>query len=311
MSGAGKLEMASSPYDPLGDIPVLDLIEVGFGIWDNDMLPGRVVARVNNPLSFARHAMFKQDYVGWALDSDALPPPLKRRAREKRWKALQELGDLNHRNRYLRRAPVVIVGRQHDLTQIRYVLDDDLSVPALELNGHPGEEGFAGADVFSEFVEHSGGCLRRHVEDQQLRMIEPEQTDRVRKRWTVFTGAGTSGSRTRISTNVLNEPAEAPDRGRDVRVVLVEPCLGLRVHETPPFRPYGWGVTESVWLSQGGDTLRDMKAERLLNRIFTGNVKNVRFRDMTRLCERLGFLSQRTTGSQHIFSKPTTGSTGC
>jgi len=90
MSGAGKLEMASSPYDPLGDLPVLDLMEVGFGIWDNDMLPGRVVARVNNPLSFARHAMFKQDYVGWALDSGALPPPLKRRARTKRWKAMRE-----------------------------------------------------------------------------------------------------------------------------------------------------------------------------------------------------------------------------
>ena len=90
MSGAGKLEMASSPYDPLGDLPVLDVMEVGFGIWDNDMLPGRVVARVNNPLSFARHAMFKQDYVGWALDSGALPPPLKRRARTKRWKAMRE-----------------------------------------------------------------------------------------------------------------------------------------------------------------------------------------------------------------------------
>jgi hypothetical protein len=34
--------------------------------------------------------MFKQDYVGWALDSDALPPPLKRRARTKRWKAIRE-----------------------------------------------------------------------------------------------------------------------------------------------------------------------------------------------------------------------------
>ena len=48
--------------------------------------------------------------------------------------------------------------------------------------------------------------------------------------------------------------------------------------------------------------MRHMNAERLLNRILTGNVKNVRFRDMTRLCERLGFSLQRTTGSHHIFS---------
>jgi len=90
MSGAGKLEMASSPYDPLGDVPVLDLIDVGYGIWDNDMLPGRLVARVRNPLGFARHAMFKEDYVGWALDRGELPSPLKRRERAQRWKAMKE-----------------------------------------------------------------------------------------------------------------------------------------------------------------------------------------------------------------------------
>ena len=64
ISGTGKLVVASSPYDPFGDIPVLDLMNVVYGTWDNDMLPGRVVARVSNPLNFARHAMFKEDYVG-------------------------------------------------------------------------------------------------------------------------------------------------------------------------------------------------------------------------------------------------------
>jgi acetoacetate decarboxylase len=90
MSGTGKLEMTSSPYDPLGDIPVRDLMDVFYGTWDNSMLPGRVVARVNNPLGFARHAMFKQDYIGWALDRDELPSPLKRRERARRWKAMLE-----------------------------------------------------------------------------------------------------------------------------------------------------------------------------------------------------------------------------
>jgi acetoacetate decarboxylase len=87
-SGAGKLEMASSPYDPLGDIPVRDLLNLSYGTWDNDMLPGRIVARVRNPLGFARHAMFKQDYVGWALDSGEILAPLERRERRRRRKAI-------------------------------------------------------------------------------------------------------------------------------------------------------------------------------------------------------------------------------
>lgn len=90
ISGTGKLVMASSPYDPLGDIPVLDLMNVVYGTWDNDMLPGRVVARVGNPLNFARHALFKEDYVGWALDQGELPRPPSRRERARRWKAIQE-----------------------------------------------------------------------------------------------------------------------------------------------------------------------------------------------------------------------------
>ena len=87
--GAGKLEMVSSPYDPLGDIPVRDLLDVTYGTWDNDMLPGRVVARVRNPLGFARHAMFKQDYVGWALESDEILVPVERGERRRRRKAMK------------------------------------------------------------------------------------------------------------------------------------------------------------------------------------------------------------------------------
>lgn len=89
-SGAGKLEMISSPYDPLGDIPVSDLLEVSYGTWDNDQLPGRVVARVKNPLGFARYAWFKHDFVGWALQKDEMPPPPERRERRKRRKAIKQ-----------------------------------------------------------------------------------------------------------------------------------------------------------------------------------------------------------------------------
>ena len=88
-SGAGTLEMVSSPYDPLGDIPVRDLIDVGYGTWDNTMLPGRVVARVRNQLRFARHAMFKEDFVGWALDREEMPVRAERRERRRRRKAIK------------------------------------------------------------------------------------------------------------------------------------------------------------------------------------------------------------------------------
>ena len=89
-SGTGKLEMVSSPTDPLGDIPVWDLLDVSYGTFDNDQLPGRVVARVKNPLRFFRYAAFKQDWVGWALQQDELPKRPERSERRRRQKAIRQ-----------------------------------------------------------------------------------------------------------------------------------------------------------------------------------------------------------------------------
>jgi hypothetical protein len=89
-SSAGKLEMVSSPYDPPGDTPVRDLLLVCYGTWDDEMLPGRVVARVRNPLRFARHACFKQDLVGRLLKEDEKPTPLERSERRRRPKAIKQ-----------------------------------------------------------------------------------------------------------------------------------------------------------------------------------------------------------------------------
>ncbi len=89
MSGNGTLELVSSPHDPLGDIPVRDLMDVTYGTWDNDMLPGRVVARVRNPLAFARYAMFKEDFAGWFLDSGEASLPPKGRERSRRRKMMK------------------------------------------------------------------------------------------------------------------------------------------------------------------------------------------------------------------------------
>jgi hypothetical protein len=59
--GSGSVVMTSTPWDPLGDVPVGEILNMAYGKWHNTMLPGRVVARMRNPLRFARHAFFKSD----------------------------------------------------------------------------------------------------------------------------------------------------------------------------------------------------------------------------------------------------------
>jgi acetoacetate decarboxylase len=61
--GRGKVILSSSLYDPLGEVPVKEVVGILYGKWHNTMLPGKVVARVWNPLKFARHAFFKTDLV--------------------------------------------------------------------------------------------------------------------------------------------------------------------------------------------------------------------------------------------------------
>lgn len=63
LDGNGALSLTSSPYDPVGEIPVIEMITCAYGTFDNTMLPGKVVGRVWNPLAFAKHALFKVDVV--------------------------------------------------------------------------------------------------------------------------------------------------------------------------------------------------------------------------------------------------------
>ena len=62
-AGKGALTLTSSPFDPVGEIPVVEMITCAYGTYDNTMLPGKVVGRVWNPLAFAKHALFKVDVV--------------------------------------------------------------------------------------------------------------------------------------------------------------------------------------------------------------------------------------------------------
>ena len=80
-AGSGKLELHSSMADPLGDIPVREIVSMNYGVYDNVMLPGRRVATIRNPMRFAPHAFFKTDTV--AVVDPASFPQLSLRQRRR------------------------------------------------------------------------------------------------------------------------------------------------------------------------------------------------------------------------------------
>jgi acetoacetate decarboxylase len=66
--GSGHVVLTSTPWDPLAEVPVGEVVRLFYGVWHNTMLPGRVVARIWNPLRFARHAFFKTDGAAYLLE---------------------------------------------------------------------------------------------------------------------------------------------------------------------------------------------------------------------------------------------------
>lgn len=61
MKGPGDIRITSSPFDPLGEVPVRSVELVAHGVWDNDILLGRVAARTWNVPKFLPHAFWKTD----------------------------------------------------------------------------------------------------------------------------------------------------------------------------------------------------------------------------------------------------------
>lgn len=84
MTGVGKTVLSSTEVDPLGDIPVRDVLDATYGIFDNRMLPGRVVRRIRNPLRFAPHALFKNDLFPVLAAREAPPLGLRERRQQRR-----------------------------------------------------------------------------------------------------------------------------------------------------------------------------------------------------------------------------------
>ena len=80
LEGRGEVKVSSSPFDPLGEVPVKEVGNMIYGMWHNTMLPGRVVGRAWNPFRFAKHAFFGTDFVPTLLQH--YDPSAEKRAKE-------------------------------------------------------------------------------------------------------------------------------------------------------------------------------------------------------------------------------------
>jgi acetoacetate decarboxylase len=78
-----KLELVSSKVDALGEIPAFEILSATYGVFDNTMLPGKVLRRVYNPLAFAPYAMFKNDVFAH-IDPTTLPELTRAERRQQR-----------------------------------------------------------------------------------------------------------------------------------------------------------------------------------------------------------------------------------
>ena len=62
-SGTGSVQLGSTKFDPLGEIPVKNVTMMAYGKFNNTMLPGKTVGRTWNLLKFLKHAFFKNDMI--------------------------------------------------------------------------------------------------------------------------------------------------------------------------------------------------------------------------------------------------------
>lgn len=82
-TGAGKIAFHSSADDPLGDIPVRDVVGITHGTWANTMLPAKVVGRAFNLPGYLRHTATRADGMPDLLEH-AYPRDRRERRRTRR-----------------------------------------------------------------------------------------------------------------------------------------------------------------------------------------------------------------------------------
>lgn len=86
MAGTGKVAFHSSPQDPLGDVPVRDIVGATYGTENNTMLPAKVVGRAFNLPEYLRHATAREDVWVYLLEHAS---PRDRGDRRRAWKAIR------------------------------------------------------------------------------------------------------------------------------------------------------------------------------------------------------------------------------
>lgn len=87
MTGTGKVAFHSSAYDPLGEIPVRDIVAVTHGTSTQTMLPAKVVGRAFNPRAYLRHTTAREDVWPYLLEHAS---PRDRYERRRTWKAMRK-----------------------------------------------------------------------------------------------------------------------------------------------------------------------------------------------------------------------------
>jgi Acetoacetate decarboxylase (ADC) len=83
LTGNTKIELGSTACDPLGDIPVREIVAADYGVFDNTMLPGRVVRRIYNQWRFVPKSLFKSDAFA-IIDVGSFPALTFRERRRRR-----------------------------------------------------------------------------------------------------------------------------------------------------------------------------------------------------------------------------------
>jgi acetoacetate decarboxylase len=82
--GTAKMTLTSTGADPLGDIPIRDVLGSLYGTWDNQLIPGRTVGRAWNMLRYGTQSAFKTDIAQFLL-TGPLTRPQTRQERRDHW----------------------------------------------------------------------------------------------------------------------------------------------------------------------------------------------------------------------------------
>src|SRR5262245_42351946 len=95
------------------------------------------------------------------------------------------VAELEDGNGGLRRPFVEAIGGEDDLPRVGDLLRNDAVGPLIEGDDLAGQDCSAGADALTEVVENTSRRTRRNTNDEQLRVVQAKEANRVTERRTV------------------------------------------------------------------------------------------------------------------------------